>query len=219
MDFQRARNDEQRGERRRAILETTAAMLLEMPVAQLSLNELSRRVNLAKSNVLRYFESREAILLDLLSAELEDWITQLDAELTPSSDPLEQRIDALGEVIASTLIPRHVLCDLMSAQTAVLERNVSAAIALRHKRAIGASVDQLTTALQRRIPELTADTAYELVAMTFITAGAVWPQTHPSEALQEVYRDNPDIATVQMDFAEAVNRFVATFLRGILARP
>ena len=30
-----------------------------MPVAELSLNELSRRVGLAKSNVLRYFESRE----------------------------------------------------------------------------------------------------------------------------------------------------------------
>ncbi|MEU6392218.1 hypothetical protein [Streptomyces sp. NPDC046939] len=34
-----------------------------MPVAKVSLNGLSRRVGLAKSNVLRYFESREAILL------------------------------------------------------------------------------------------------------------------------------------------------------------
>lgn len=36
-------------------------MLSEMPVAKLSLNELSRRIGLAKSNVLRYFESREAV--------------------------------------------------------------------------------------------------------------------------------------------------------------
>jgi hypothetical protein len=42
-----------------------AAMLREMPVAELSLNELSRRVGLAKSNVLRYFETREAVLLEL----------------------------------------------------------------------------------------------------------------------------------------------------------
>ena len=51
--FQRARNEEQREIRRRAILETAAAMLDEMPVAEVSLNELSRRVGLAKSNVLR----------------------------------------------------------------------------------------------------------------------------------------------------------------------
>jgi AcrR family transcriptional regulator len=56
--FRRARTEEQREARRRAILGTAEAMLAEMPVAALSLNELSRRVGLAKSNVLRYFETR-----------------------------------------------------------------------------------------------------------------------------------------------------------------
>ena len=65
MTFQRARSEEQRAIRRQAILDTAAAMLDEMPVAEVSLNELSRRVGLAKSNVLRYFESREAVLLEL----------------------------------------------------------------------------------------------------------------------------------------------------------
>ena len=64
--FQRARSDEQREVRRQAILRVAAEMLAQMPVAKLSLNELSRRVGLAKSNVLRYFESREAVLLELL---------------------------------------------------------------------------------------------------------------------------------------------------------
>ena len=62
--FQRARSDEQRALRSQAILDTAAAMLHEMPVADISLNELSRRVGLAKSNVLRYFDSREAVLLE-----------------------------------------------------------------------------------------------------------------------------------------------------------
>src|SRR6185295_16951299 len=51
------------------ILDTAAAMLEEMPVSELSLNELSRRVGLAKSNVLRYFDSREAVLLELLDSQ------------------------------------------------------------------------------------------------------------------------------------------------------
>ena len=58
-------SDEQRAIRSQAILDTAAAMLTEMPVAQLSLNDLSRHVGLAKSNVLRYFESRAAVLLEL----------------------------------------------------------------------------------------------------------------------------------------------------------
>src|ERR1043165_5526334 len=79
--FQRARSEEQRAARSRAILDTAAAMLDEMPVADVSLNELSRRVGLAKSNVLRYFESREAVLLELLDVFLESWLAELADEL------------------------------------------------------------------------------------------------------------------------------------------
>ncbi|NED89092.1 TetR family transcriptional regulator, partial [Streptomyces sp. SID11233] len=81
MTFQRARSEEQREIRRRAILDTAAAMLDEMPVAEVSLNELSRRVGLAKSNVLRYFESREAVLLELLDDFLGEWLAVLADEL------------------------------------------------------------------------------------------------------------------------------------------
>jgi AcrR family transcriptional regulator len=42
-------------------------MLNEMPVSKVTMNGLSRLVGLAKSNVMRYFESREAVLLDLLT--------------------------------------------------------------------------------------------------------------------------------------------------------
>src|SRR2546429_6913347 len=72
--FQRARSEEQREARRQAILGAAAAMLAEMPVAEVTLNELSRRAGLAKSNVLRYFESREAVLLELLDSAWQDWL-------------------------------------------------------------------------------------------------------------------------------------------------
>src|SRR4051794_7039673 len=79
--FRRARTEEQREARRRAILSTAEAMLAEMPVAALSLNELSRRVGLAKSNVLRYFETREAVLLELLDAAWREWLDGLEDAL------------------------------------------------------------------------------------------------------------------------------------------
>ena len=85
--FQRARSAEQREVRRRAILDTAAAMLAEMTVAEVTLNELSHRVGLAKSNVLRYFESREAVLLDLLGSEWQEWLAVLAGELDDAVDP------------------------------------------------------------------------------------------------------------------------------------
>src|SRR3984957_2847590 len=85
--FQRARSEEQREARRRAILDAAVAMLAEMPVAEVTLNELSRRAGLAKSNVLRYFESREAVLLELLDSAWQDWLVQLDRDLVGALDP------------------------------------------------------------------------------------------------------------------------------------
>src|SRR6186997_1440962 len=126
--FQRARSDEQRAARSQAILDTAAAMLREMPVADISLNELSRRVGLAKSNVLRYFDSREAVLLELLAAAFREWLDHLAGEL-PSAvrrrAGFARRAEQLATAIAASLAERPVLCDLMSAQAAVLEHNVS----------------------------------------------------------------------------------------------
>src|SRR6202789_1869721 len=105
--------------RRQAILKSAAAMLNEMTVAQVSLNELSRRVGLAKSNVLRYFESREAVLLELLDAAFQGWLTQLAPELESAIDPnaaSSDRGDQLAAALAASLESEPVLCDLFSAQ-------------------------------------------------------------------------------------------------------
>src|ERR1700737_3607224 len=118
--FQRARREEQREAPRQAILGAAAAMLAEMPVAEVSLNELSRRVGLAKSNVLRYFESREAVLLELLDSAWQEGLAGLDedpAVLAPGAPPAE-RGDQLAAALASSLASRPVLCDLISAQAA-----------------------------------------------------------------------------------------------------
>src|SRR3954468_18879968 len=126
--FQRARSDEQREERRRVILATAGGMLAEMPVSAMSLNELSRRVGLAKSNVLRYFESREAVLLELLARSLHEWVEHMAAELPTAvrrRAGFKRRAEELATAIAGSLVTRPVLCDLMSAQAGVLEHNVS----------------------------------------------------------------------------------------------
>src|SRR3954468_20356274 len=109
--FQRARSDEQREERRRVILATAGGMLAEMPVAALSLNELSRRVGLAKSNVLRYFETREAVLLELLEAAWREWLAGLGAEPRGSAPgaAVDERVERVATAIARTLADRPTL--------------------------------------------------------------------------------------------------------------
>jgi AcrR family transcriptional regulator len=219
--FQRARSEEQREVRRRAILGAAAAMLAEMPVAQVTLNELSRRVGLAKSNVLRYFESREAVLLELLDSAWQEWLTGLGTDLDGAIDaaalPAEQG-DQLAAVLAASLAGRPVLCDLLSAQAAVLERNVSPQVAMTYKRAALADVTRLARLIHGYLGELGDDDAERLAAGAVLVAGALWAHAQPSAAVLAAYEADPALAVMRTDFTATMREVLEVLIAGLLAR-
>jgi AcrR family transcriptional regulator len=227
--FQRARNEEQREARRRTILDTAAAMLDEMPVSEVSLNELSRRVGLAKSNVLRYFESREAILLELLDQRCKQWLTDLDGQFSTGDSGLgdsglgadgtiRERGDRLAVFLASSLEARHVLCDLLTAQSSVLEHNVSADVAIRYKRASLDNFGALAGLVRRPLPELDDDGALRVAVMSVAFVTAVWPGTRPSPSVLAAYEADPSLAVLRLDFGAALREAISTIISGVLAR-
>ncbi|MFC5745283.1 TetR/AcrR family transcriptional regulator [Actinomadura rugatobispora] len=219
-DFQRARSQEQRQQRRQAILDTTARMLTELPIARVGLNELSRRAGMAKSNVLRYFESREAILLELLDRAWAEWNTDLpallDAALDPAA-PVGRRTEDFAAVYATSLADRQVLCDLFSAQAGVLEHNVSADVAARYKKAAAANLSALTELTRTRLPEL-GDAAQQVCAQAIMVTGAIWTHSQPSPAMLQAYAADPALAALCMDFTPTLQQTVATLIAGTLAR-
>jgi AcrR family transcriptional regulator len=219
--FQRARSEEQREARRQAILGAAAAMLAEMPVAEVTLNELSRRAGLAKSNVLRYFESREAVLLELLDSAWQDWLAQLDAELAEAvvaGDPVTERSDQLAAAVAASLAARPMLCDLISAQAAVLERNVSPQVAAQYKRASIAGISALGALLLRSVPELGEPDAFRLAGAAVMTTAALWPHTQPSAAMLAAYAADPALAAMRLDFTGTLREVLEVLTAGLLAR-
>ena len=218
--FQRARSEEQRAVRRRAILDTAAAMLLEMPVADLSLNELSRRVGLAKSNVLNYFESREAVLLELASAELDTWVDDLSSTLSDIAldEQLGKRTDLVVAAVVRTLAGRPVLCDLISAQASVLERNVSTDVVLSYKRAAAASLTRMLAATVRVLPEIGEDGATRFLAAGSLLAGALWTHAHPTAPVIAAYEADPEVAVLRMEFEPSLTDALNSLLHGVLPR-
>ncbi|WP_329127152.1 TetR/AcrR family transcriptional regulator [Streptomyces sp. NBC_01465] len=219
-NFQRARSEEQREIRRQTVLDTTADMLEEMPVGELSLNELSRRVGLAKSNVLRYFDSREAILLELLDHAWQQWTTDLPGLLNAGIDadaPLSRRGEQLATAIAASLAERRILCDLLSSQASVLEHNVSPEVAARSKRAAVANVIAIAEPVRQHLPEL-GDSAPQLVAAMIMTIGAVWTHARPSPAMLAAYNADPSLTAYKLDFPTALQDMLATLTAGTLTR-
>jgi AcrR family transcriptional regulator len=219
--FQRARSEEQREARRQAILGAAAKMLAEMPVAEVTLNELSRRAGLAKSNVLRYFESREAALLELLDSAWQNWLARLDQDLAASVDPaapVTGRCGRLAATTAASLASQPMLCDLISAQAAVLERNVSPRVAAQYKRASMSGIAALGVLMLRCVPELGEQDAVKLAGATIMTTSALWPHTQPSAAMLAAYEADPELAAMRLDFTATLREVIEVMSAGLLAR-
>ncbi|MFF5568523.1 TetR family transcriptional regulator [Streptomyces sp. NPDC012623] len=220
MTFQRARSEEQREIRRRAILDTAMAMLDEMPVAEVSLNELSRRVGLAKSNVLRYFESREAVLLELLDVFLESWLAELADELAAGIEAHaapEVRAGQLAEILSRSLADRVTLCDLFGAQGGVLEHNVSVEVVKRHKRSSLTRLAAMVEIVRRHVPEL-GDGAQTFCLMSLVTAGALSAYVPPPPSLLAAYADEPALGVLHLELRDALRDSFTSSLLGALPR-
>ncbi|MFI6350499.1 TetR family transcriptional regulator [Streptomyces sp. NPDC050560] len=220
MTFKRARSEEQREIRRRAILDAAAAMLDEMPVAEVSLNELSRRVGLAKSNVLRYFESREAVLLELLDVFLGRWLADLADELAAGIEPHtapEARAARLAEILSRSLADRGVLCDLFGAQGGVLEHNVSVEVVKRHKRSSLARLADMVELVRGHVPELGAGAQW-FCLMSLVSAGALSAYVPPPPSVLAAYAEEPALGVLNVDLCDALRTALTSALLGVLPR-
>lgn len=238
--FSRARSAEQRAERRAAILDTAAGMLADSRVADLSLNELARQVGLAKSNVLRYFESREAVLLELLGREYDEWLDAIEAALgraNPAS-PIERIADA----VATTAAARPLLCELLASAALVLEHNVSADVAAAYKLGSIARATRLVRILIAAISVgegvgdgvgdadgnrdgdedgegLDEERVFvQLAGGVNLAVGGLWGMCRPAAGMLAAYEKYPELGELRVDFEPSLREFVAVLLTGLIDR-
>jgi AcrR family transcriptional regulator len=219
VSFQRARRPEQMAARRAAILDAARAMLAEKGVSDISLRELSDRVGLAKSNVLRYFDSREAIFLELLDEECRAYLADLAGLL---GKPRARKPNYANEIrvattIADSLTDRRELCELISAMAGVLERNISTDFARDFKvRAMG-NIVALAQLVARHLPWL-GDMHAALFAEGALTlAAGMYPFSIPTEpvamAMAEIGMPDP-----QGRFVDGLREGLVTWLIGAAVR-
>jgi hypothetical protein len=132
--------------------------------------------------------------------------------------PPAVRGDQLAAALAASLAGRPVLCDLLSAQAAVLERNVSTQVAAAYKRASLADVGRLGRVLARHLGELGEHDAERLAAGAVLVAGALWANAQPSAAMLAAYEADPALAVMRTDFTATLREVLEVLIAGLLAR-
>jgi AcrR family transcriptional regulator len=222
--FQRARRPEQKLQRRDAILGAARDLALRDGVRDVSLAGIAARVGIHKSALLRYFETREQIFLELTAAAWRDWTAALHAGLGPATQgaaaaeaagTAAATEDLIAGVFARSFADRPLLCDLLAHTPLNLERNVSPQTVRDYKLTSLGAVDDAAALVHRVLPALTLAECTEFVATLAALAGSLWQIANPPPALAELYASDPALAQACVDLAPRLRRTADVLLAGL----
>jgi TetR/AcrR family transcriptional regulator len=183
LPFQRARKPEEQQLRRDAILAAAAALFDAEGQHGAGLNAIATKAGFTKSNVYRYFESREEVLMSLFLSELESFVA--DFETAVAACPVGD-IDALATASAHCFLAHPRFCALVAILTSVLEQNVSVEKIIELKRAVTGFTGRIASAVSVQLPQATLEDCAWAVGMTATLVGGMWPNVTPSPAAAKV---------------------------------
>lgn len=210
-DFKRARQPQQIEQRRQDILHAAAMLMAKQGFDQVSLNGIARKVGVAKSNVYRYFESKEHIFLQLLKQDWEAWQQHLQGKIDPLAGSND--IEALAELLAQSLAEFPRMCELMSVLASVLEQNLSEQALLEFKLESMQLAVGIVAQIHRVLPTVKQEKLLLLTETLIALVAGLWPLGNPSPLVQKVM-EHPQLQPFQMEFKTSLQRSLILVLQG-----
>jgi AcrR family transcriptional regulator len=199
--------------RQAAILRAARELARRDGVRTVSLADIAARVGVHKSALLRYFETREQIFLELTAEAWRDWAGAIHAGLDTAA---VGSAGLVADVMARSFGDRPLLCDLVAHTPLNLERNVSPEAVRRYKMTSLGTVNEAASLVQRVLPDLTLAECTEFVATLASLAGAVWQMANPAPALAELYASDPALAQACVDLTPRLRRAAQVLLAGLI---
>lgn len=216
-EFERARSADAKQVRETAILAAASRLATQRGVREVTLTDIAAGVGMHKSTMLRYFETREEIFLQLSAAGWTEWSAAVRQGLgalkcEAVAEPAD-RIPAIARMLADTLVARPLFCDLLAHTPLNLERGVSFTSVRSFKLSTIAASRAVAAALREVLP-LTPAQASNTVATATGMAGALWQMAAPGTGLRRFYETDPDLAHAVVDVGPRLTDILTALLHG-----
>jgi AcrR family transcriptional regulator len=214
--FQRARRPEQKQQRQDAILDAARQLALRDGVRNVSLTDIAERVGIHKSALLRYFETREQIFLELTAQSWLGWAEALHAGLDGRSPGSPGSAELVADVVARSFADRPLLCDLIPHTALNHERHVSTSAVRRYKLTSLRAISDAAGVIHGVLADLTEGECREFISTMANLAGSLWQIANPAPALARLYTSDPELAQACVDLVPRLRRTAAILLAGMV---
>jgi AcrR family transcriptional regulator len=207
--FRRARQPGQIEQRREAILQAALVLFQKKGLENVTLADIADRVGTVKSNLYRYFDSREHIYLRVLQRQGAEW----EKRVMPGLAALKGRgtVAKVAGVLTEAFIQSQEYSTLITVINPVMEKTLSPALVLDFRSAFFEHRKRLAHALAAALPHATFDTVFPLTLHIFTHVAGLWPLCHPAPGSAKLLED-PARAHLNLDFKKEMTHFLVRFL-------
>ena len=212
--YLRARKPEEKEERKLHLLDVARSLIeLENDLNLLSLNEIARSAKMAKANIYRYFESREALLLDLLWEEWLAWFKDFQKDWSKLSKN-KKSFDYLIRHLAQTLSRRQLLCNLTASLPSVIEKNLSEQTIKDFKYQSIELFGEIANYLETCSDKLPANLYAIFLQDTVSLIAGIYPFAHPNKVVGKVLLD-PELRFFKRNFGAELERYMMAIVNDL----
>jgi AcrR family transcriptional regulator len=213
--FQRARQPDQITERKEAILRAALQLFQKHGLENVSLNDIAREIGSAKSNIYRYFESREHIYLLVLQRLAAKW----EGRLYPALDKLKGKgtVAKVAEIMTEAYIDSAEYSELVTVVNSVLEKSLTPELIVNFRSVFLQRRKRLAEALAAALPDATAERMLPLTLHIFLHVPGLWTFCYPTPSSKKLL-DEPEHSHLKFDFKVEMTLFLRMILKEALTQ-
>jgi len=215
MNWQRARTDEKKNERKEAIYEAAFALFKKKGFENVSFNGIASEAGFTKSNMYRYFSSKEEIFLNIFADLFEDWYEDCRQRLQKLKQNVE--VDHFAETWVASYMSHPQFLDLTPLLFVSLENNSSYEQLLKFKQLSMNLLYQLAIEIGRVYPSIQGEKAFKFLTLSFAATANYWAaESQQNEALNKIYQLD-QFKELKPDFEKNLTESVEIIIRGLFA--
>lgn len=215
MDFQRARNREQKDLRWEQIKEAALKLYSEHSWHQITMSSIARELDFTRANLYKYAKTKEEIFLNILLEDFQAWITHVikdfpeNTSLTPENFALKW----------SQILSEHTrFLELFALLNTIIEKNVSVESLTVFKKSFFRELPELSQVFERNFPGFTYDQTMFFLESQYLYALSLYAATTNNEVQKEALK-RAGIPCKTPDFTHQFAQFLTILIKGMQISP
>lgn len=207
-------NTRLRSQKKVTILEVASELLNDYSYLDITLDLISGKLGMTKSNLYHYFESKEQLYQDVFLQAIDETMIILDQQLYELKGCDD--IDAVVRVLVGVSSNNKGINEVGSLLSSTLTRNISDETATRFQEHFNYASLKLTKALLTALPTLDVFQVERFIWFFLSFKNGLWADVNANEKYKEIMRTTP-IGKPDDSFEDKLSDGLSLLLRGLFA--